>query len=425
MLRCGIGRRPRARLGLGVIALGAVTAAVTAAAVPVSHPGEVTRLAAAAAGGAAAGQVPGGSRAAARHRPMSPAVVIPRLTDRQLAGQRVIYSYSGLTPPAVLLSQIRHGRAAGVIFFGQNIASPAQIAAVTRQLEQANASPRNPVRLPLLLMTDQEGGNVRRLPGAPVLSEKQIGQAARPAVQARAAGTGAASNLRSVGMNVNLAPVLDVFRTPGNFIDRFGRSYSRNPHKVSYLGADFIKAQQAGNVAATAKHFPGLGAAATNQDTDAGPVTLKLSARQIRGVDELPYRGAISAGVKLIMASWAVYPALDSSRPAGLSSAIVRGELRKRLGYGGVTITDALEAGALRAFGTTRNRARLAAGAGMDLLLCAAQSPGQGLQALDALAGALQDGQLGRAAFRAAVSRILALRATLPGAGAAVRRPAR
>jgi len=341
--------------------------------------------------------------------------VIPRLTDRQLAGQRVIYSYRGLTPPATLLSQIRHGQAAGVIFFAQNIASPAQIAAVTRQLEQANASRLNPVRLPLLLMTDQEGGNVRRLPGAPVLSEKQIGQAAHPAVQARAAGTGAAANLRSVGMNLNLAPVLDVFRTAGNFIDQFGRSYSRNPHKVSYLGADFIKAQQAGNVAATAKHFPGLGAAAAGQNTDLAPVTLKLSAEQIRGIDEQPYRAAISAGVGLIMTSWAVYPALGS-RPAGLSPAIVQGELRKRLGYGGVTITDALEAGALHAFGTTRNRARLAAKAGMDLLLCAAQNAGQGVQALDGLEGALRDGRLGRTAFRAAVSRILALRAALPAA---------
>ena len=80
-----------------------------------------------------------------------------------------------------------------------------------------------------------------------------------------------------------------------------------------------------------------------------------------------------------------------------------------------MTITDALEAGALRAFGTTGNRARLAARAGMDLLLCSAQKAGQGVQALDALEGAYRDGQLGRSEFRAAVSRILALRATVPG----------
>src|SRR6202007_1748300 len=160
----------------------------------------------------------------------------------QLAGQRVIYSYSGLNPPAVLLSLIRQGEAAGVIFFGQNISSKAQISAVIRTLEAADASQSNPVRAPLLLMTDQEGGEGRRLPGAPVLSEKQIGQSAHPILAATNAGTGAGQNLRGVGMNVNLAPVLDVFRAPGDFDDQFGRSYSMDPNVVSVLGAHFIRA---------------------------------------------------------------------------------------------------------------------------------------------------------------------------------------
>jgi beta-N-acetylhexosaminidase len=344
-----------------------------------------------------------------------PAVAIPKLTDRQLAGQRVIYSYSGLTPPARLLSLIRHGEAAGVIFFAGNISGSAQIASVASKLQQANASTLNPVRLPLLLMTDQEGGQVRRLPGAPALSEKQIGRSAHPAAAARSAGASAASNLRRAGLNVNLAPVLDVFRAPGNFIDQFGRSYSSNPNKVSYLGTDFIKAQQAGGVAATAKHFPGLGAATQNQNTDSGPVTLPLSASKIRNVDEVPYKAAINAGVKLVMVSWAVYPALDASHPAGLSSAIVQQELRTRLGFRGVTITDALEAGALRSLGTFGHRSLLAARAGMDLVLCSGQSVGEGVQALSALESAYRGRQLGRPAFRASVSRILALRATLPG----------
>ena len=90
----------------------------------------------------------------------------------------------------------------------------------------------------------------------------------------------------------------------------------------------------------------------------------------LRGVDELPYRAAIAAGVKLVMLSWAVYPALDPARPAGLSPAIVQGELRHRLGFRGVTITDALGAGALARFGGIGHRGQLAALAGMDLLLC-------------------------------------------------------
>jgi beta-N-acetylhexosaminidase len=342
------------------------------------------------------------------------AVASGGLSPQQLAGQRVIYSYSGLNPPASLISLIRNGEAAGVIFFGQNIASRTQIAGVIKRLQQADASPLNPVRAPLLLMTDQEGGEVRRLPGQPVLSEKQIG--AKPLAQAKTlatqAGQGAAANLRGVGMNVNLAPVLDVYRKAGDFDDQFGRSYSKNPAVVSVLGVNMIKAQQAGRVASTAKHFPGLGAATANQDTDIRPVTLNLSLATIRSIDEAPFQAAISAGVRLVMVSWAVYPSIQAL-PAGLSPKVVQGELRNRLRFTGVTITDALEAGALKAYGSTQNRALLAAKAGMDLILASAQNVTQGQQVLGALAAAYSNGTLNRTAFIASVNRVIALRQSL------------
>jgi beta-N-acetylhexosaminidase len=339
---------------------------------------------------------------------------LPSLSAAQLAGQRVIYSYQGLTPPAGLLDLIRHGEAAGVIFFGGNIVSTGQIAKVISQLDQANASSDNPLRgLPLLLMTDQEGGLVRRLPGAPVLSEEQIGASADAAAQATDAGTGAGQTLTGVGMNVNLAPVLDVARAPDGFDDQYGRSYSSDPGTVSTLGADFITAQQATDVAATAKHFPGLGAATSSQDTDEQPVTLNVSRDDLRSIDEYPFKAAIATGVKLVMVSWAVYPALDPKWPAGLSPAIIGGELRQRLGFTGVTITDALEAGALQAFGTTEQRATLAAGAGMDLILCSSQNLDQGEQARIALQEGLGNRTLNHAAFTASVERIISLRSSL------------
>ncbi len=264
-------------------------------------------------------------------------------------------------------------------------------------------------------MTDQEGGEVRRLPGDPLLSEKQIGESAHPA-EARAAGTSAGKNLAGVGMNVNLAPVLDVYRSPGDFDDQFQRSYSTNSHVVSRLGADFVKAQQAAGAAATVKHFPGLGAAAPTQNTDERPVTLTVPLNQLRTVDEYPYQAGIAAGVKLVMVSWAIYPALDPKLPAGLSPAIVGGELRQRLGFTGVTITDALEAGALQPFGTIRNRARMAAQAGMDLILCSGQKASEGAQARSALEKVYSaGGTSGQAGFQAAVQRILTLKASLGG----------
>ena len=333
------------------------------------------------------------------------------LSHLQLAGQRVVVSYPGLTPPGSLLAGIRNGQVAGVIFFGENIASETQVAGVIRQLRQAQA--RSPVKVPLLLMTDQEGGLVRRLPGQPAASEKQIGQSAHPVAAAAAAGTGAGRNLAAVGMNVNLAPVLDVYYETGNFDDQYQRSYSSDPAVVAECGRAFITALQQSGVAAAAKHFPGLGSAARNQDTDTGPVTVQVSLTRLRTFDEVPYRAAVDARVKLVMVSWAVYPALDARLPAGLSPVVIGQELRGRNGFTGVTITDALEAGALSAFGATGQRAVAAAGAGMDLILCSARDASQGEAATAALASALARGKLDPAAFNAAVKRVTALRAGL------------
>ena len=354
-------------------------------------------------------------RSPSRGKAVVTSVALPTLSPKQMAGQRVIYSYKGLTPPASLLSLIRHGEAAGVVFFGDNIASDAQIGAVIKTLERADASSQNPVKEPLLLMTDQEGGQVRRLPGAPLHSEKQIGESADPAAAATRAGHLGGLNLRGVGMNVNLAPVLDVYRASGDFDDQFGRSYSRSPQVVSELGADFITAQQQVGVAATAKHFPGLGAATRLQNTDEHPVTLRMSQRSLRAIDELPYKAAIAAGVRLVMVSWATYPAFEAGLPAGLSSTVVQDELRRGLGFQGVTITDALGAGALQAFGTTGRRAQLAAGAGMDLILCSAGHVSEGAAARDGLRSGYLDGTLGKTAFRASLQRIIALRSGLGG----------
>jgi beta-N-acetylhexosaminidase len=341
--------------------------------------------------------------------------IVERLSAQQLAGQRIVYAYAGLKPPASLLSAIRAGEAGGVIFFGPNVSSVSQLRSVIAQLQRASLA--SPLHTRLLMLVDQEGGEVRRLPGPPALSEKQIGQSANGAALAASAGAGAGANLSAAGVNVNLAPVLDVYRRAGNFIDEFQRSYSSNPGTVARLGAAFIGAQQRKDVAATAKHFPGLGAAARSQNTDLRPVNLSLSLAALRAIDEVPFKSAIAAGVKLVMTSWATYPALDPSRPAGLSSKVIGGELRRHLGFKGVTITDGIDAGAVKPFGGLGRRAVLASSAGADLILCATTDPNHntpaiGITARNAIAYALGR-QLGRAAAQQAAARVLALRAGL------------
>jgi beta-N-acetylhexosaminidase len=347
-------------------------------------------------------------------RRTSHAPIVTRLSAQQLAGQRIIYAYAGLKPPASLLSAIRAGEAGGVIFFGPNVSSASQLRGVIAQLQ--GASQASPLHTRLLMLVDQEGGEVRRLPGPPALSEKQIGQNANGASLAAAAGAGAGTTLRAAGVNVNLAPVLDVYRRSGNFIDESQRSYSSNPGTVARLGQAFIGAQQPKDVAATAKHFPGLGAAARSQNTDLRPVKLSTPLATLRAVDEAPFKSAIAAGVKLVMTSWATYPALDSRRPAGLSPKVIGGELRGRLGFKGVTITDGIDAGAVKPFGSVARRAVLAASAGADLILCATTNPNNntpsiGITARNAIAAALGH-QLGRGAAQQAAARVLALRAS-------------
>ena len=344
------------------------------------------------------------------------AAEIDRLSPEQQAGQRVIYSYNGLSAPPGLLSLIRHGDVGGVIFFSFNIVSQAQLRGVIARMIAANAAPTNPARgYPLLLMTDQEGGQVRRLPFAgPGQSEAQIGASASPAAAAATAGAQAAAGLRAVGMNVNLAPVLDVYRAAGDFDDQFQRSYSMSQHVVSAAGAAYIAAQQRGGVAATAKHFPGLGAARRSQDTDNEPVSINLPSSVLRSVDEPPFRAAARAGARLTMVSWATYPALGGALPAGLSPAVVQGELRGRVGFAGVTITDALGAGALRAYGPLPNITMLAGRAGMDALLCTAIKPLPGGLCVAGLRDGLADGALPRTAFEAQLAQLLQLRASLP-----------
>jgi len=335
------------------------------------------------------------------------------LSPAQQVGQLVIWSYPGLTPPQALFDAIRAGLVGGVIFFGENInrSDRSQIQAVTSELAQAQAE--SGIGYPLLLMTDQEGGIVQRLPGAPGISEKQIGASADPVGAAQSAGTGAAQNLLDAGMNCNLAPVLDVYRQAGNFDDQFGRSYSMDPVVCGECGAASIAAQQQLGVVTTGKHFPGLGAATRAQNTDLGPVTLDVSLSDLRSIDELPFTHAINANVDMIMTSWATYPALDPDLPSGLSPRIVRGELRGRLKFRGVTITDAIEAGALQNFGDTGKRAVAAAAAGMDIVLCSARDISQGQDAVNALQAAVAGGQLDRGETIHALQRVLALRGQL------------
>jgi len=328
------------------------------------------------------------------------------LSDHQIAGQRLVAGFTGTSVPGALKKAIRSGRIGGVILFADNVPSRSVARSVTREL-QAVKRPRQLRQFPLPIMTDQEGGLVKRLSGAPNASAEVMGK--RGPIYSRTQGKLTGRNLRNAGININLAPVLDVAR-PGGNIAGDDRGFGSTAAKVSRTAIPFAEGLQANGVAATAKHFPGLGDVMLN--TDDAVQEIDLSKAALRRVDEAPYEPFIEAGGGLVMVGTAIYPALGP-KPAAFEKKIVQGELRNRLGFEGVTITDSLEAVAAQSFGSSARVTVAGARAGMDILLFGSLK--EALKGEDALAERLKNGKLDRADFEESVGRILKLRSGFSG----------
>ena len=289
----------------------------------------------------------GGHGETERSEPQPPAPNAGRPTPlRELAGAPIVFSFAGTTLPAYARDILRERRAAGVILFGDNVSSPGQLRALTRSIRRAAGGHA-------LICTDQEGGPVRIVPfAAPSRAPAEQGTPALAYASARAA----AHQVRRLGIDVVLAPVLDVAQ-PGSALA--ARAYPGGAAEVARLGAAALRGYRAGGAKATAKHFPGLGAAAHNTDDAAVTTTGNL----------IPFRAAVGMGVPLVMVSHALYPALDPAHIASQSRAIVTGLLRRRLGFRGAIITDSLEARAVLARSTVATAAVRSVDAGADLVL--------------------------------------------------------
>jgi beta-N-acetylhexosaminidase len=279
---------------------------------------------------------------------------VDELTLEQQVGQLLVLSFSGTTAPDYVREAVRERRVAGVILFGGNITGPSQVRALTRALRRQGGRP--------IVAVDQEGGSVRRLPWAGPLAA-QPGQLRRGTVRADAAA--AARQLRAAGVTVTLAPVADVPSVPGAAIA--GRAFSSDPQVASDAMRASVRGWRSGGIAATAKHFPGIGGAPAN--TDDAIVTIRRSRAALDAVDLPPFAAAIESGLPLVMVGHARYPALDRNRIASQSQPIIEGVLRDELGFRGVVVTDSMEARASLATGSITKVSERAIRAGADLLL--------------------------------------------------------
>ena len=322
----------------------------------------------------------------------------------QLIGQKLIVRMDGTQPTASLLGRIGRGEVGGVILFGANITTPAELSALTRTLRGAAAAGGQP---PLLVAVDQEGGSIRRVPWAPpTLSTVEMGEQGSTS-GARSQGTATGRALRDLGIDIDLAPVADVPASEDSFMYLEDRTWSFSASTTASLANAFAQGLESEGVVPVMKHFPGLGFATLNTDSHAVTITEPATALTL-GLR--PYQQAIAARIPTIMLSNATYTAYDPLGAAGWSGAIATTMLRQQMGFTGVTITDSLTGTAAARGVSPSQLAVSAAAAGADMILVTGSESSTVKVYADLMTAAV-DGQIPRAALDASYDRILALKA--------------
>jgi beta-N-acetylhexosaminidase len=320
--------------------------------------------------------------------------------DEEL-GQMIIVEFSGTSYSSDLQTMITRQHAGGTILYAWNVQSIAQAAALNKA-EQAQA------RIPLFISTDQEGGLVNRLLHISgwLPSAQEIGATGDPS-RAAQRGQQDAQVLIQMGINLNLAPVVDVQTVSNSATIIPTRMFGTTPDQVARFAGAYLKAMQDLGVIGCLKHWPGLGNA-TVDPHDALPV-FNRSQADLNKIDFEPYRLLMQQGlVDMIMSTHELVPAYDPNLPASLSPILIDQVLRHDLGYQGVVITDGLYMHALARWSVPQ-AAVLAVLAGNDLLLGPTNSY-EMQRVLDALHAAIASGQITKARIDLSVERILMLK---------------
>ncbi|MBW1779685.1 MAG: beta-N-acetylhexosaminidase [Deltaproteobacteria bacterium] len=313
---------------------------------------------------------------------------------------------------------IRDHALGGIILFARNIRDPIQLATLCSNLQEAAIKHQG---MPLFLAIDQEGGRVARLrpPFTLFPGNRAIGNDPRAEDKALEFGVTTAREMTLVGLNMNMAPVVDVgWGEPEKHLD--GRIFSDDPEKVALLGRCVVRSLQAGGVMAVAKHFPGLGRA--ELDPHHHLPTIEVEIKEMEDTLLPPFRAAMDEGVSAVMTSHALYPALDPEYPGTLSHRIVTGLVREGLGFDGLIVTDDLEMGAIKRGWGAAGGAVAAFAAGCDILLIC-EDQGAVLEGMEALRSRFLREEIPLKRLHASVRRIMAAKARFLGKGAEISLP--
>ncbi len=331
-------------------------------------------------------------------------LIVQKMSLDQKLGQMMIVQFVGPAYSLELSTMVKQYNAGAVLIFAanQNIVSKDQLKGLIRQM-QADSP------IPLAVAIDQEGGYVDRLAAldGPRPAESDIGATGDPNV-ARKAGLQDAQDLASYGINLNLAPVVDVTNVYNSQLDH--RTYGNTADLVTKMASAYLSGlQQSGKVLGTLKHFPGLGDVAT--DPHVGVPQLTRSQSDLEQIDWAPYRNLIQQGntVHAIMVTHEIVQALDTTKPSSLSPKVVTGILRDEMGFKGVIVTDSLTMESITAYYDEAQAAALSVEAGCDLLM-GASTPSDLASMIQGIKQAMSDGQISQQRIDDSVRRILLMK---------------
>jgi len=319
-------------------------------------------------------------------------------------GARCVFvGINGTTPAPAELELVRRG-VGGVILFARNVAEPAQVAELTRNLKAAAPGP-------LLICVDQEGGRVQRLRPPHWTawpSMRRLGEIDQQGGLDGMSGTAIAERmgemiareLAACGIDVDFAPVMDVDTNPDNPVIG-DRSFSRDPRRVARLGVALAQGLERSGVASCAKHYPGHGD--TSQDSHLTLPRLAHDEKRLWEVELVPFVAAARAGIASLMTAHVRFETFDRL-PATLSPVALR-LLRRDVGFRGCCISDDLEMRAISDIWGVPDAAELSITAGCDAVLVCHTLQHQH-DAIDAIARGARAGPLPRERLAEAASRL-------------------
>lgn len=329
------------------------------------------------------------------------------MSRREILGT-LLPGFEGTVLPGWVAALLRDGLG-GVCLFGENVVDTVQLRALTDAVRAANPN--------ALIAIDEEGGDVTRLyydRGAPFPGNAVLGRIDDVAAT-RAVGAAVGAELRAVGVNLDLAPDVDINSNPLNPVIGV-RSFGAAPGLVSRHGAAWTAGLQSQGVAANLKHFPGHGD--TAEDSHLALPSVDVPLEVLRARELQPFAAAIEAGALTVMTSHVLLPQVDPVQPATFSSAILQGLLRGELGFRGVIVSDALDmVGASGTIGIPSAAVRALA-AGCDLLCIGTKNTAAQIEEiLDRIAEALDSGELALDRLADATVRLRRLAEVLHAAG--------